>query len=247
MRRAPVLHNILKMTNSSNDKHHRPIRSFVRREGRITKRQEAAIETLWPRYGIEVGSDLPQSTLDFSVQFARQAPHVVEIGFGMGHSLLAMAQATPSVDFIGIEVHRPGVGSLLADIDKAQINNIRIINHDASEVFAKYIRDASLDGVNIFFPDPWPKKRHHKRRLVQLAFVELLAAKLKQGGRLHLATDWENYAEQMLEVVSQVPLLINASGAGNFAQDRGGRPQTKFERRGQARGHGVWDLVFIRE
>lgn len=178
--------------------------------------------------------------------FGRDAPRVLEIGFGMGQSLVAMAAAAPATDFIGIEVHRPGVGKLLHSMAEQGVENIRIYCHDAVEVLRDCIPPASLDTIQIFFPDPWHKKRHHKRRLIQPAFAERLAAHLKPGGILHLATDWENYAEQMLEVLSATPGLENTAGAGDYSPRPESRPLTKFEARGERLGHGVRDLLFRR-
>lgn len=219
----------------------RRIRSFVKREGRMTLAQQHAIKALLPIYGILWGSDKP---LDFKKIFNRDVPVTLEIGFGMGASLLQMAIAQPEEEFIGIEVHRPGVGTLLQAVDAAQISNIRIFNHDAVEVLQQMIADESLSRVLIFFPDPWPKKRHHKRRLIQTEFIELLCQKLKPAGRLHLATDWEDYAWQMLRVLTQQPHLVNLAPNGKFINNDNLRPETKFEQRGKRLGHGVWDLMF---
>lgn len=220
----------------------RRIKSYVRREGRMTGRQTRALEALWPKYGLGLGAGLlmPEGV------FGRVAPLVLEIGFGMGSSLLAMAQAMPDHDFIGIEVHRPGVGALLADIEDAGVENIRVYCADANLVFDQCIADDSLDIIQIFFPDPWPKARHHKRRLIQTTFVDAIAGKLKLGARLHLATDWENYAEHMMVAVSASEHYLNPYGAGQYAPRPEFRPKTKFEQRGARLGHGVWDLIFIR-
>lgn len=218
---------------------HRPIRSFVVRGGRLTPSQQQALDDWWPIYGI----DDTQAPLDPLATFGRQAPLVLEIGFGMGDSLAEQATAQPQRDFIGIEVHPPGVGKLLREIHSRQLQNLRIYCHDATEILARCIADNSLDTIQIFFPDPWHKKRHHKRRLIQPGFVSALTQKLRSGGRLHLATDWENYAEHMMQVLSENPDLQNTAGKGGWAQNTG-RPQTKFERRGLRLGHGVWDLVF---
>ena len=213
----------------------RKIRSFVRREGRMSKRQATAIESLFPKYGLEFNGQL----LDFGLIFARTAPTILEIGFGMGNSLAAMAMENPDTNYIGIEVHRPGVGSLLATIDKQNINNIRIFCHDAVEILEQSIPDHSLDGIHIFFPDPWPKKRHHKRRLIQPAFVKLLSQKLKAQGRLHIATDWKNYSEWIEEIMT-----ANRDFARLQDNTSHQRPTTKFEKRGIKLGHGVWDLIY---
>jgi len=219
----------------------RPIRSFVRREGRMTTAQKSALENLWVRYGIELSTE----PLSFEELFCRKAMRVLEIGFGNGESLITQAQANPDQDFIGIEVHRPGVGHLLAKIHEHQLANIRIINNDAVVVLKEQIPNDSLDKIQVFFPDPWPKKRHHKRRLIQSEFVHLISTKLRQGGRLHLATDWQDYAEQMMSVMSSMDkIFVNIAGDGNYLENNSLRPKTKFEKRGERLGHGVWDLVF---
>lgn len=220
----------------------RKIRSFVRREGRLTRRQEHALEALWPQYGISDGEllgDLPKL-------FGRDAPKVLEIGFGMGASLVAMAQAEPDKDFIGIEVHRPGVGACIADAHDAELTNLKVMEFDAVEVLENWLQPACLDRLQLYFPDPWHKKRHHKRRIVQPAFVEKVAAVLKPGGVFHMATDWENYAEHMLMVMQQAEGWQNLSPQGDFCERPAYRPLTKFENRGQRLGHGVWDLLFQR-
>jgi len=216
----------------------RPIRSFVVRGGRLTEGQERAIALHWQNYVI----DYQPAIIDFDSAFSRNADLVVEIGFGMGDSLLEMAVRNPRLNYLGIEVHKPGIGKLLQGIVQAGITNLRIVNHDASEVFAHCFQDRGIHTVQIFFPDPWHKKKHNKRRLIQPDFVRLLAQKLKPGGRLHLATDWESYAVQMLEVVNDCPALRNLSPDNNFMNSTD-RPVTKFERRGTKLGHGVWDLV----
>lgn len=221
----------------------RPIRSYVLRAGRMTPGQQRAFDENWGRWGL-AHEDGP---LDYDVIFGRPGPRVLEIGFGMGQSLVSMAQAAPSANFIGIEVHRPGVGRLLHSMVDAGVDNIRVYCHDAVEILRDCIPDASLDTIQIFFPDPWHKKRHHKRRLIQPAFAAHLTTKLKPGGTLHLATDWENYAEQMMEVLTATAGLSNAFGEGAFAARPEHRPLTKFELRGERLGHGVWDLVFRRD
>jgi tRNA (guanine-N7-)-methyltransferase len=221
----------------------RTVRSFVRRAGRITPGQQRALDTLWPRYGLEFE---PQ-VADPASWFANARPLTLEIGFGNGDSLLEIARTHPDRNFLGIEVHRPGVGKLLMSLEQAGIDNVRIICHDAVEVLQQQIPDGSLDRVLVFFPDPWPKKRHHKRRLIQPEFVSLLARKLHRGGRLHMATDWENYAEHMLEVMQASPEFENSRAGGGFSQRPSDRPLTKFEQRGQRLGHGTWDLVFIKK
>jgi tRNA (guanine-N7-)-methyltransferase len=218
----------------------RAIRSFVRREGRLTPGQERAINELYPRYGVELDGGL-----DFAALFGRQAPAVLEIGFGNGDSLAEMARMHPERNYLGVEVHRPGVGHVLMRIEREGIENLRVMDADAQEV-AKRIPEQSLAGVQLFFPDPWPKKRHHKRRLVQPEWVRSMRDKLVVGGFLHLATDWENYAEHMLEVLSADPGLRNSAGEGQYSPRPAERPPTKFEQRGQRKGHGVWDLIFIK-
>ena len=221
----------------------RRIRSYVLRAGRMTESQQRALEENWPRWGLEYGDGV----LDFDAAFGRDGPRVLEVGFGMGRSLLEMAEAAPATNFIGVEVHKPGVGRLLHAIEEHGVQNIRIYRHDAVEVLRDCIPDDSLDAVHIYFPDPWHKKRHHKRRLIQPPFVALVRGKLKPGGVLHLATDWKDYAEQMMEVLSAAEGLSNTIGQGQFAPRPAHRPLTKFEQRGERLGHGVWDLVFSRD
>jgi len=221
----------------------RRIRSYVLRAGRMTGGQQRALEEHWSRWGLTHGDGL----LDFDAAFGRAGRRVLEVGFGMGQSLLAMAAAAPETNFIGVEVHLPGVGKLLHGMGEHGVDNIRIYRHDAVEVLRDCIPDNSLDAVHIYFPDPWHKKRHHKRRLVQPPFVALVARKLIPGGVLHLATDWENYAEQMLAVLGAAEGLSNTCGDGQFAPRPPHRPLTKFEQRGARLGHGVWDLVFTRD
>lgn len=218
----------------------RSIRSYVLRQGRVSNAQRRAHDTLLPRYGIPYRD----ATLDLDAAFGRSAPHILEIGCGMGETTVAIAAARPAIDYLGIEVHTPGVGSLLKQIDEAKLSNVRVIQHDAVAVLQQMIAPSSLDGIHIFFPDPWPKKRHHKRRLIQPPFVALAASRLKPGGYLHAATDWHEYAEQMLAVLGAEPLLANS--AETYAARPDYRPQTKFETRGLRLGHGVWDLVFHR-
>ena len=218
----------------------RSIRSFVRREGRMTIGQKKAFETLWPVYGLNPGEALP----DINAPFGRQGPVILEIGFGMGDSLAQQAANQPQNLYLGIEVHRPGVGHLLSLIETNAIDNIRIYCADAVEVLNHCIPNNSLSCVQIFFPDPWPKQRHHKRRLIQLPFIQLIAAKLKPQGSLHLATDWQNYAQHMLKVMSSCENFVNTATDGPFVERPATRPLTKFENRGQRLGHGVWDLVF---
>lgn len=219
----------------------RPIRSYVLRQGRVSNAQKRAHDTLLPRYGLEYRD----SPVDLDQAFGRSAPHVLEIGCGMGETTVAIAAAHPGTDYLGIEVHTPGVGSLLKQIDAAGLSNLRVVQHDAVAVLRQMIMPDSLDGIHIFFPDPWPKKRHHKRRLIQPPFAALAASRLKPGGYLHAATDWHEYAEQMLAVLGAEPLLENTAPA--YAPRPEYRPQTKFETRGLKLGHGVWDLVFRRK
>ena len=214
------------------------IRSFVLRQGRMSDAQHRFLDEMMPRVGLAYRP----APVDLNAVFGRQAPHVVEIGFGMGQSTAAIAQARPGDDFLGIEVHAPGVGGLCKLIEEGGITNLRIVQHDAVEVLRDMIPEGSLAGVHIYFPDPWPKKRHHKRRLVQGPFVKLIASRLAPGGYLHCATDWEEYAQQMLEVLAAEPMLANT--AGGFAPKPDYRPLTKFENRGIKLGHGVWDVVF---
>jgi tRNA (guanine-N7-)-methyltransferase len=218
----------------------RGIKTYVLRAGRVGTGQQRALDELAPRYVLPFA----EQPLDPATVFGRTAPLLVEIGFGMGQATAAIAQARPDTDFLGIEVHAPGVGALLQRIDELALANLRIVQHDAVEVLEAMIAPQSLAGLHVFFPDPWPKKRHWKRRLIQAPFVALAASRLAEGGVLHCATDWQPYAEQMLEVLSAEPLLANT--ASGFAPRPETRPETKFERRGTALGHGVWDLVFRR-
>ncbi|MBI1423640.1 MAG: tRNA (guanosine(46)-N7)-methyltransferase TrmB [Gammaproteobacteria bacterium] len=221
-------------------KHFRKVRSFVRRERRFTLEQQRAMDELMPRFGLIPGD----SVFDLEQVFGRGGECHLEIGFGNGASLLAMAQANPERNYLGIEVHRPGVCNLLLEIEKADINNIRVINADAMEVLTHNLADAALDAVYLFFPDPWHKTRHHKRRLVQMPFVEMVYRRLKPGGILHMATDWEHYAKHMLSVVSQVNGFTNLATNGQFCERPAYRLLTRFEQRGLRLGHGVWDLLF---
>ncbi|KQN64599.1 tRNA (guanosine(46)-N7)-methyltransferase TrmB [Erwinia sp. E602] len=220
----------------------RRIRSFVRRQGRLTKGQQQALDTLWPVMGVEYQ---PQP-VDFTELFGREGPVVLEIGFGMGASLVAMAANNPQQNFLGIEVHSPGVGACLASAEEAGVSNLRVMCHDAVEVLNTMIPDNSLRMVQLFFPDPWHKARHNKRRIVQLPFAELVKSKLKPGGVFHMATDWEAYAEHMLEVMNSIEGYKNLSETANWVPRPESRPLTKFEQRGQRLGHGVWDLMFER-
>lgn len=228
----------------SNDKtrqpRRRPIRSFVRREGRLTRAQSRALEELWPRYGI----DHPGGRLDLVELFGREAPHTLEVGFGNGDVLFRHASQHPERDFLGIEVHRPGVGRLLNRLAGNDLDNVRVLCADAVEVLCDRLPPGSLDACWIFFPDPWPKKRHHKRRLIQPVFAAALAGILKPGGIIHLATDWPDYADHMLSVMDNVEDLQNVSGKGRYADRPEWRPPTRFELRGRERGHAVYDLIY---
>ena len=219
----------------------RHIRSFVLRQGRVSVAQQRSLDTLLPRFGIPYA----EKQLDLDAVFGRAAPKILEIGFGMGESTASIAQAHPENDSLTLEVHTPGVGSLLKQIEEKGLSNIRIIQHDAVEVLRDMLPDAILEGVHIFFPDPWHKTRHNKRRLIQAPFVAQLVHKLKPGGYIHVATDWQDYAEQVLAVLSAEPLLQNT--APDYAPRPAYRPLTKFEQRGIRLGHGVWDIVFRRK
>jgi len=223
---------------NNDDLKNRPIRSFVLRQGRLTVAQQRAIDSLLPVFGIRYAP----ATINLNQAFGRDAKKVLEIGFGMGETTAAISEGMPETDFLGVEVHTPGVGSLLKQIGERDLKNIRIIQHDVVEVLNHMLEDASLEGVHIFFPDPWHKKRHHKRRLIQAGFVKLLCQKLKPGGYLHVATDWQEYAEWVLEILQAEPLLENT--AETYAPKPAYRPLTKFENRGIKLGHGVWDMVF---
>lgn len=214
----------------------------MRRQGRLTEGQSRALEQHWDAYGLT----LEQGVLDYAAVFGNGNPVILEIGFGNGASLLQMAQQAPQKNFIGVEVHRPGVGKLINDAQQAGVHNLKVFCDDAIEVLARNIADSSLDGVQLFFPDPWHKKRHNKRRIVQPEFAQTIRQKLKPGGYFHMATDWEPYAEHMLEVMSAAHGFANQAGAGNYSPKPDYRPNTKFEQRGERLGHGVWDLVFIR-
>lgn len=220
----------------------RKVRSFVLRQGRFTEAQQRAFDVLWPRYGLDYTGTLR----DFDAAFGRRAPRILEIGFGNGEALRYSAARDPARDHIGIEVHAPGVGRLLNALAADGACNVRVYHHDAVEVLEHEIADAALDEVRIYFPDPWHKKRHHKRRLVNPAFAALLARKLAVGGRLHLATDWQDYAEQMWDVLDSTPGLINRAGPRGHVPRPDWRPQTHFEARGLRLGHGVWDLLYDR-
>ncbi len=224
--------------------HPRSIRSFVIRTGRITAAQERALEDLWPRYGVELGDG--GEPLDCGALFGRKAPVTVEIGFGNGENLAHMAAAHPERDYLGIEVHRPGVGRLLLALEELRLTNVRVVCHDAVEVLARYLPAASLDEVVILFPDPWPKKRHHKRRLVQPAFLQLVTERLAGGGILRMATDWQPYAQEMLATAQANPNLRNLDPENGYVPRPAERLATRFEKRGTRLGHEVWDLAFRR-
>jgi tRNA (guanine-N7-)-methyltransferase len=221
----------------------RTIKSFVLRGGRVSNRQQLALDHFLSDYELALGP----RPWDLLAIFKREAKTVVEIGFGMGASLIAMAQRQPELNFIGIEVHRAGVGSLVADLHEQEMTNVRVVSHDAVEVFKHHFSSSSLAGIQIFFPDPWHKKRHHKRRLVQSEFIKLLVDRLQVGGFIHCATDWQDYAEHMQAVLSQEALLMNTQVEGGFSPRPETRPLTKFEQRGNRLGHGVWDLIYIKK
>ncbi len=220
----------------------RKVRSFIRRQGRITPGQQFALENFWEKYCLD-----SNQKLDITQVFGRNAPLCVEIGFGNGECLAKLAAANPGKDYIGIEVHRPGVGHLIIQLEQLGLSNVRVYCHDAIEVMANNLADNSLSAVHLFFPDPWPKKKHQKRRIVQVSFLELLAKKLQPGGYFHAATDWEHYAKAMLKVLSDDQGFLNTSSLNNYCERPEYRPLTKFEKRGLRLGHGVWDLIFTRE
>ena len=218
----------------------RPVRSFVLRAGRLGSGQQRALQDLGPRYVLPFQPSVP----DWDTLFGRAAPRVLEIGFGMGQATAQIALARPDLDFIGVEVHQPGVGALLSEIGQRGLSNLRLLRHDAVEVLQQMVAPGSLAGVHVYFPDPWHKKRQHKRRLIQPAFVDLLTSRLAPGGWLHCATDWDDYAQQMLQVLGDCPALRNTAEA--YAAKPELRPLTKFEARGILLGHGVWDLYFVK-
>ena len=222
-------------------KHLRRVRSFVRREGRLTPRQERALHDNWVTMGIEYQEQL----LDIAA-LTQGKPLVIEVGFGMGKSLVEMAKAAPEKFFIGIEVHRPGVGACLADAAEQGVTNLRVMCHDAVEVLRDMIPEGSVDCFQLFFPDPWHKARHHKRRIVQLEFVASVRRVLKNSGVFHVATDWENYAEHIIEVMNAAPGMQNVASSGDYVARPEHRPLTKFEARGHRLGHGVWDIMFAK-
>jgi tRNA (guanine-N7-)-methyltransferase len=232
------------MSLTTNDERpQRRIRSFVLREGRLTPGQQRAFDTLWPNWGL----DFRQQPPDLAASFGNDNPVYLEIGFGNGESLAEMARRYPDRNYLGVEVHRPGVGHLLLKLEESGCGNVRVIRHDAVEVMQQMLPAAGLSGVYLFFPDPWHKKRHHKRRIVQPAFVDSLARAIRPGGLFHAATDWQDYARHMMDMLSADRRQFeNAAGPGQFFARPADRPLTKFEQRGQRLGHGVWDLIFTR-
>lgn len=228
--------------NSPDQGVHRAVRSYVLRAGRVTEGQKRALEQLWPEFGIETG----EKRLDFAELFGNGHPVIMEIGFGNGEATWQMARAHPEENYLGVEVHKPGVGRLLLKIEEHELVNVRIACDDAVEILRHQVGDDTLDGVRIYFPDPWPKKRHNKRRIIQAPFIELLARKMREGGILHLATDWEPYAEFMLEVMQSSKAFENLSSANGYCTKPDWRPLTKYESRGERLGHKVSDLLFRR-
>ncbi len=221
----------------------RKIQSFVRRSGRLTLGQKAGLFDLWPKFGI----DAPTGLIDLNNEFEKNQAITLEIGFGNGDSLLEMATNMPNQNFLGIEVYEAGVGRLINEANKRQLTNLKIIKEDAVEVLKYCIKDDSFDTFQLFFPDPWHKKKHHKRRIVQTDFLDLISSKLQSGGTIHMATDWENYATHMMKMLENHPHFKNTMSAHNYSVKPEHRPITKFERRGERLGHGVWDLIFIKE
>jgi tRNA (guanine-N7-)-methyltransferase len=233
----------VKIAHVSESIHHpRAIRSFVTRSGRTTAAQQRALEQLWPKYGV----GFEARPLDLRATFAREAPCVLEIGFGNGANLVALAVQRPECNFLGIEVHRPGIGRLLLELEAGGLANVRIICHDAAEVVAAQLGEGTLEEILVLFPDPWPKKRHHKRRLIRAPFAALLASRLHVGGVLRIATDWQPYALEMLETLTAVASLENLAAGGAFVPHPDSRAPTRFEERGARLGHQVWDLAFRR-
>ncbi len=221
----------------------RKIQSFVRRSGRLTEGQKSGLNELWSEFGV----DLPKGKINLESIFTKPQPIVLEIGFGNGDSLLEMAINTPNKNFLGIEVYEAGVGRLINEANKHQLTNLKIIKNDAVEVLKHHIEDNSFETFQLFFPDPWHKKKHHKRRIVQTDFLDLISNKLQNGGTIHMATDWENYAQHMMETLEKHPHFKNTLSAHNYSVRPEHRPMTKFERRGERLGHGVWDLIFTKE
>lgn len=226
-----------------NSEKYRPIRSFVLRQGRVTNAQQHALDKHWLNYGI----DFSEQVLSFNKLFNNENGVIAEIGFGNGESLLQQAKNQPETNFIGIEVHGPGVGHLIHLANSESIDNLRIIRHDAVEVLRHQFDDNSLQQLQLFFPDPWHKKRHQKRRIINPAFIQLVHKKLKTGGFFHMATDWQHYAKQMLTEMDMAKGFLNTSGSGNYSKNQGSRCASKFERRGLKLGHGVWDLIYEKQ
>jgi len=226
--------------NENPSRPRRPIRSFVRRAGRLTPSQQRALDELWPTYGVDLGNEM----LDLKSMFGRSAPTVLEIGFGNGDTLVRQAAENPACDFLGIEVHEPGVGHCLLMAQSAGISNLKLVAHDAIEVLEAHVPLSSLHRINLYFPDPWPKKRHHKRRIIQAAFLKLCADRLIEGGALHVATDWANYAEHIDEVLAESNLFRCSERREHDGDKPLDRPMTKFERRGLRKGHRIWDWRF---
>ncbi|MES9942749.1 MAG: tRNA (guanosine(46)-N7)-methyltransferase TrmB [Candidatus Thiodiazotropha sp. 6PLUC2] len=224
------------------DQKQRPIRSYVLRQGRMTEGQQRAYEDLWPKYGLELDND----PLDLPNLFNQTQPVTLEIGFGNGETLSQLAETQPEQNFLGVEVHGPGVGHLMIRLAERELTNVRILKTDAMELLRHHIKPASLSRILLYFPDPWHKRKHNKRRIVQEEFSELAFRTLAAGGILHMATDWEDYAKQMMSVLSSHKGFLNKAGDGQFSPRPATRPLTKFERRGERLGHGVWDLIFER-
>lgn len=237
-----MIKDVISPEFDKNGKPLRSIRSFMRRHGRLTKGQQLALDNYWPEMGVE----FQQAPLDLLMLFGCEAPFVLEIGFGMGHSLVTMAQNNPHQNFLGIEVYEPGVGACLAAAKEVGVKNLRVICHDAVEVLQKMIPDNTLNIIQLFFPDPWHKARHNKRRIVQVSFAQMVIRKMNSGGIFHMATDWKAYAEHMLGVMNSINGYTNQSQSNNYVPRPETRPLTKFEQRGQRLGHGVWDLMFKR-
>ncbi|MCC8365425.1 tRNA (guanosine(46)-N7)-methyltransferase TrmB [Xenorhabdus sp. PB61.4] len=237
-----MINNVISPEYDENGRALRRVRSFVRRQGRLTARQQHALDNVWPNMGV----DYQPALQDMAELFGRDAPVVLEIGFGMGTSLVTMASQNPEKNFFGIEVHAPGVGACLASAEDENISNLRVMCHDAIEVLENMIPEQGLEMVQLFFPDPWHKARHNKRRIVQPAFAQMIRNKLKIGGVFHMATDWQPYAEYMLEVMSEAEGYRNISESNDYVPRPDSRPVTKFEMRGHRLGHGVWDLMFER-
>lgn len=230
------------MIEQTEEKPHRPIRSYVLRQGRMTEAQQRAFETLWPRYGLTLGGD----PLALGAIYGNRNPVILEIGFGNGETLAQLALRNPELNYLGVEVHSPGVGHLMIRLAHQESDNVRILQCDALALLRHHLPAGSLAGVLLYFPDPWPKRRHHKRRIVRPEFIDLVHRTLVPGGVLHMATDWENYAQHMMRCLSAHAGFINQAGAGQYSPRPDSRPLTKFEQRGQRLGHGVWDLLFER-